>query len=59
MLKYAIGQSTEGVCLHTRSGGKLFNVAHLRAKTKIRQVLIRDILFADDAALVAHSQEQP
>ena len=58
MLRYAFGQSTEGVCLHTRSDGRLFNLARLRAKTKVRQVLIRDMLFADDAALVAHSQEQ-
>ena len=35
-----------------------FNLACLRAKTKIKQERIRDMLFADDAALVAHSQEQ-
>ena len=58
MLKYAYEQSTEGICLHTRPDVKLFNLAHLRAKTKTRQVLIRVMLFADDAALVAHFQEQ-
>ena len=58
MLKHAFGQSEDGIYLHTRSDGKLFSISRLRAKTKVRQVLIRDMLFADDAALVAHSQEQ-
>ena len=35
---------------------KLFNVARLRAKTKVKTVLVRDMLFADDAALATHSE---
>ena len=58
MLKQAFGSSTEGVYLRTISDGKLFSLSRLRAKTKVREVLIRDMLFADDAALVAHSVEQ-
>ena len=57
MLKHAFGASTEGIYLHTRSDGKLFNVSRLKAKTKIREVLIRDLLFADDAALTAHQED--
>ena len=30
----------------------------LRAKTKVRELLIRDMLFADDAEVVAHTQEE-
>jgi len=45
-----------GVLLHSRSTGKLFNLARLRAKSKVRQVLIRELLYADDAALAAHSE---
>ena len=30
----------------------------LRAKTKVRKVLIRDMLFADDAAVATHTQEE-
>ena len=41
--------------IHTRSDGKLFNLARLRDKTKVSKVLVRDLLFADDAALVSHS----
>ena len=57
MLSYALNTSTEGVFLHTRADGKLFNLARLRAKTKVRHVVIREMLFADDAALVTHTME--
>ena len=49
---------TEGVYLHTRSDGKLFNLARLRAKTKVRKVLIRELLFADDATPTTHKHEE-
>lgn len=57
LLNFAFRESTEGVHLHTRSDGKLFNLARLRAKTKVRTVLIRELLFADDAALSTHTAE--
>lgn len=37
LLKHAFGTSTEGVYMHTRSDGKLYNIARLRAKTKIHK----------------------
>ena len=58
LLKHAFKPATEGIYLHTRSDGKLFNIARLRAKTKTRQVLIRDMLYADDAAFAAHSEQE-
>ena len=58
LLKHAFGTSTEGIYLRTRSDGRLFNLARLRAKTKVREALIRDMLFADDAAVVTHTQQQ-
>lgn len=57
LLSYAFSQSEDGVYLHTRSDGSLFNLARLRARSKIRRVLIREMLFADDAALTALSEE--
>ena len=57
MLSYAFGPSTKGVYFHTRTDGKLFNVARLRAKTKVRRVFIREVLFADDATLATHTEE--
>ena len=41
--------------LQTRIDGNLFNIACLRAKRKVKNFTVRDLLFADDAALVAHT----
>lgn len=48
----------EVVYLLTRSDVRLFNLAHLKSKTKVWGVLIRVILFADDAAVATHTQEK-
>ena len=58
LLKHAFDTTTERIYLRTRSDGRLFNLARLRAKTKVRKVLIRDMLFADDAAVATHTQEE-
>ena len=55
LLKHAFGSSTTGIKLHTRTDGHLFNFSNLRAKRNLEIVTIRDLLIADDAALVAHS----
>ena len=57
LLKHAFGCSTEGFYLHTISDGNLFKPARLKAKRKVRRITIRDMLFADDAAVVAHSEQ--
>ena len=54
LLQYAFADCPEGVYVWTRSDGKLFDIATLRAKTKAYEVLIRDLLFAND---VFHSEE--
>ena len=46
-----------GVFIRTRTEGRLFNLARLRANTKTRELCIRELLFADDAAIVAHTLE--
>ena len=56
LLCYAFSESKEGIYLHTRSNGSLFNLALLRAKTKVRKVLVREMLFADDATITAHTE---
>ena len=58
LLKHAFGTSTEGIYLRTRSDGKLFNLARLKAKTKVRGKCLRDFLFADDAVVTTHSAEE-
>lgn len=57
LLQHAFISTNDGVFLRTRSSGKLFNLARLRAKTLTRRVLIRELLFADDAALASHTEE--
>ncbi len=52
LLSYAFHGIDDGVYLHTRSDGRLFNLA----KTKVRPVTIRETLFADDLALATHTK---
>ena len=58
LLKHAFGAANEGIFLRTRSDGRLFNLSRLRARTKVREVMIIDMLFADDAAIAAHTEEE-
>ena len=57
LLSYAFNSSSDGIYLHTRSDGKLFNLARLHAKTKVTEVYVREMLLADEAAFTAHSGE--
>jgi hypothetical protein len=57
MLNTAFSQGSFGVDLRYRMDGKLFNLRRLQAKTKVKKECARDLLFADDCALCAGSQE--
>ena len=57
ILSYAFQKTEDGIYLHTRSDGELFNLARLISKTKTRTVLTREMLFADDAALAAPNEQ--
>ena len=52
----------DGVYIQSRQTTDLINVAHFRAKIKttgiLMRELMRELLFADDSALVAHSAEE-
>ena len=58
MLNEAFRDIGDGVYIQSRQSADLFNIAHFRAKTKTTQILVRELLFADDSALVAHSAEE-
>ena len=53
LLMHVFSTANERTYMPTRSDGRLFNLARLRAKTKDREALIRDMLFADDAAVAS------
>ena len=44
---------SKGVYIRTRPNGKRFNLARLKASTKTREVCVRELLYADDSALVS------
>ena len=57
VLSHAFRTSEDDIYIHTRSDGRLFNLDWLKARSKIRKILIRELLFADDAALTSHPAE--
>ena len=58
MLDDAFRDMGDGVYIQSRQSADIFNVAHFRAKTKTTRILMRELLLADDSALVAHSAEE-
>ena len=57
MLKQAFKNTTEGVYLCTKMDGDLFNLQRLKSLENVEEVIVRDLLFADDAAIIAHTAE--
>ena len=57
MLMDAFDEVDRGVYIQFRTDGNVFNVRRFQARTKVLEMLIRDLLFADDCALLAHTLE--
>ena len=45
----------KGVMIQTRPGADLFNVSQFKSSHKTKPVLVRELMFADDTAFVAHT----
>ena len=58
MLDEAFRDMGEDVYIQFRQGADLFNVAQFRAKIKTIRILMRELLFVNDSALVRHSAEE-
>ena len=58
MLLAAFKESDPGIQITYRTDGGIFNKQRLKAKTKVNKALVRDLLYADDCAIVAHSAEE-
>ena len=48
----------KGIELRFRIDGDIFNMKRLKAESKIRKYTLLEMLFADDAAVCAHSEEE-
>ena len=48
----------DGVYIQSRQSADLFIESHFIANAKTTRILLRELLFADDSALVAHSAEE-
>ena len=57
VIRNAFQGNDEGVYLKTRYDGRLFEISRLRSKTEVKESIVRELLFANDAALVAHGGE--
>ena len=47
----------DAICICYRIGGNMSNFQWLLAKTKTKLQLIREVLFADDVVIVAHTEK--
>ena len=57
MLHVAFRNCDKGVYLQTHSDENIFNLRRFNVKTKVSDILKRGLLFADDCALVANTNE--
>ena len=57
MLREAKEDMPDGIYIRFRTDGNLFNLQRLLARTKTIEKLIIELLFADDCALLAHTEE--
>ncbi|XP_048006726.1 ring canal kelch homolog [Leguminivora glycinivorella] len=58
LLKVAFGDDLQGIHLYTRADGQMYNLARLKSKRHRKDFFVDSLLFADDAAFVAHSESQ-
>ena len=57
MLREAREDLPDGIYIHFRTDGSLFNLRRLLARTKTIEELITEVLIADDCALLAYTEE--
>ena len=57
MLREAKDDLPDGIYIRLQTDGSLFNLRRLLARTKTNEELITELLFADDCALFAHTEE--
>ena len=58
MLTNAFRETPFGIPIKYRCNGKLFNLRRLQVITKVKETVIRDLLFPDDCALNAINEQE-
>ena len=58
MLNQAFRDIGDGVLIQSRQSVDPFDISNVRANTKTIRILMKELLFADDSVLVAHSAEE-
>ena len=57
MIYNAFHDCDKGISLNVRYDGGKCNLRRLKAKTEVHHMLVRELLYADDCALIAHNEE--
>lgn len=57
IFEVAFSNVTEGICIQTCDDANLFKVSHFKTGTKTSLKMAREMLYADDSALVAHGEQ--
>ena len=57
VLDNAFPECYSGVRIQSRPGADLFNVNQFKSKSKTKPILVRELMFADDTAFVAHNHQ--
>lgn len=55
VLNHAFRDSQKGVWIQSRPGADLFNVNQFKSTRSTTKVLVRELMFADDTAFIAHT----
>ena len=57
VLNHAFTNHDKGVWIQSRPGADLFNVNQYKSTRRTQKVLVRELMFADDTAFVAHTHQ--
>ena len=58
MLEEAFRDMGDRVYIQSHQNADLFTVSHFRARIQTTNILVRELLFSDDGALITHSAEE-